>query len=26
LCDGIGGTRFQWFSPDEIVRELAAGL
>ncbi len=26
LCEGIGGTRFQWFSPDEIVRELAAGL
>ena len=25
LCEGIGGTRFQWFSPSEIVRELAAG-
>ena len=26
LCEGIGGTRFQWFSPEEIVRELASGL
>ena len=26
LCEGIGGTRFQWFSPQEIVRELASGL
>jgi len=26
LCEGIGGTRFQWFSAAEIVRELASGL
>ena len=26
LCEGIGRTRFQWFSADEIVRELASGL
>jgi len=26
LCEGIGRTRFRWFSADEIVRELAAGL
>ena len=26
LCEGIGGTHFQWFSPEEIVRELASGL
>ncbi len=24
LCEGIGGTRFQWFSAHEIVRELAS--
>ena len=24
LCEGIGGTRFQWFSAAEIVRELAS--
>ena len=24
LCEGIGSTRFQWFSADEIVRELAS--
>lgn len=23
LCEGIGSTRFQWFSADEIVRSLA---
>ena len=26
LCEGIGRTRFQWFSATEIVRELAPGL
>ena len=25
LCEGIGRTRFQWFSASEIVRELASG-
>lgn len=25
LCEGIGRTRFQWFSPAEIVRELGSG-
>ena len=24
LCEGIGRTRFQWFSAAEIVRELAS--
>ena len=26
LCEGIGRTRFEWFSATEIVRELAPGL
>ena len=24
LCEGIGGTRFQWFSAAEIVHELTS--